>query len=137
MTTIINNGAPLESLLPEIVIAKLNMRFFEEKGHKITQKMYDKHRGLMQKILRSQKPYLFYSYCKIPQTLHEFKVHKVDTDGLSKRKAAALRNKTYNLWKQWKTNYMQLHDLIREETHKETNDKVRKRRSYMANKQRQ
>lgn len=135
METIINNGTPLESLLNEQTIARLNLKFF--KSEECNLQTFTKHRTLTQKKLKKKRNYLFYTNCTIPQTLKEFKVYKVNVEGLSKREAAKRRAVTYSLWKQWQTNYIQLHDLIREESCKETSDKVRRRRSYMANKLRQ
>lgn len=77
---------------------------------------------------------VFYgTYCNRPQYRNRFFQHHVDVKGLSNKKATERRRFAYNQWILWK-NFWDTYD---QEISKETNGKVRKRKSYMANKLRQ
>lgn len=79
-------------------------------------------------------PYLFWGkYCFAPQTRNKFTAWKVDTRGLSRKQATARRKAAYFEWQIWRG----LYGMIEEETDKENNPNVRKKKSYCANKLRQ
>lgn len=79
-------------------------------------------------------PHLFWGkYCFAPQTRNKFTAWKVDTRGLSRKDATARRKAAYFEWQIWRG----LHDMIDDETDKENNPNVRKKKSYCANKLRQ
>lgn len=79
-------------------------------------------------------PYLFWGkYCFSPQTRNRFTAWKVDVRGLSRKEATARRKAAYFEWQIW----CGLYRLMEDETGKENNPNVRKKRSYCANKLRQ
>ena len=79
-------------------------------------------------------PYLFWGkYCFAPQTRNKFTAWKVDVRGLSRKNATARRKAAYFEWQIWRG----LYGMIDDETAKEGNPNVRKKKSYCANKLRQ
>lgn len=87
-----------------------------------------------EKEIRQNTPYLFWGkYCFSPQTRNKFTAWKVDVRGLSRKDATARRKAAYFEWQIWRS----LHGLIEDETAKENNPNVRKKKSYYANKLRQ
>ena len=138
MTTSINPAALHRAALQEKIdkaSAEFNRKIYRRNKQRLYElKHYTISDALEMGMYASTEP-LFRYGCKkgTAQNLHHFVAWKVDVDGLSRKEAAAARRSCFQLWKAWKAN----HESYHEDITKSLCDKIRKRKSYLANKERQ